>query len=189
MGDELLREAHRQVQEERVLDELGERAKPAREHLHQLERGVGMRAQEGEEVPPVDREQLAGRERDDAGAALGPAEGRDLADHVPGAHQAEDHVVAGLRGRDDLERAVDHRVDLVALVSLVEELLPGGQRPGARHGGEGLELARSEAREERETPQELPLPRRREAQATRGARRSRAAARARPRRPPRARDR
>jgi hypothetical protein len=148
---QLLRDARRDAQEDRVLDVLAEPHHALGQHREQLDGRVGMLAQDAQELAALEHEHLGGLERADARGALPADQQRQLAHHFARVEQVQDDVVALARGGGNLEAATRDHVDLGGRIALVEEHLAGGEAPRRRGGSEHVELLGREAGEERHT--------------------------------------
>ena len=81
-----------------------------------------MAVEKRHEIASVDHQQFTGLDRRYRGSSLGPAEQRNLSEHLAGSQDAENHIVAVNRRRQRFELAVDDDKNLSPIVSLVKQL-------------------------------------------------------------------
>jgi hypothetical protein len=143
-----LGEAAVHVAEGHVLHLLAGAAEPGAEQLDHLQRDRRAFLDEGDEIPPVDDQQLAVRHGRGVGRAGMPVEQRDLPQKLSGSNQIEDNFPAVGRGRARLDGAADDHDERLRGVALAEQHRALPDPLGARKRGQAVAVRRVERGEE-----------------------------------------
>jgi hypothetical protein len=154
-GEQALRDPRRERHRLTILRTLREPPDARGQHRREADRRPRMLLEEGHEIPPMERHERRRLDRDDGRRAGLAVEQRDLPEHLPRPHQAEDDVLPVCSDRRDLERSGQDPEQLVAGIALPEEHLLRLQLARRRRLDQEIELPRVERGEDRDVAHEL----------------------------------
>src|ERR671934_200934 len=147
--EERLRDAARYVQEDEILHARGRAADRPREQSQHLAHRLRRALEEREELVAADEQALAVADRHDGRGPWGVVEERELAEHLAGAEQCDDSLLAVLVRQRDLRRPRHEDIEVRGRIAAVENRLGRREAPRPHPRGERAPIRLGERGEQR----------------------------------------